>query len=180
MSEINKTTSKFLSLILRHKPETIGIQLDENGWANVDELIEKINAQGIELDFESLENIVLTNDKKRFSFNDDLTMIRANQGHSIEVDLALEPALPPEKLYHGTVEKFLDGIRENGLQKMSRQHVHLSRDISTAQKVGSRRGKPVILTILANEMKEEGFTFFLSENGVWLCDHVPSKFILFP
>jgi putative RNA 2'-phosphotransferase len=175
-----KTTSKFLSLILRHKPETIGIQLDENGWANVDELISKINANGKELDFESLENIVLTNDKQRFSFNDDLTMIRANQGHSIEVDLALEPALPPEKLYHGTVAKFLEAIKENGLQKMSRQHVHLSHDISTAQKVGSRRGKPVILTILANEMKEEGFTFFLSENGVWLCDHVPSKFILFP
>jgi len=180
MEQSNHTTSKFLSLILRHKPETIGLQLDENGWANVDELISKINANGKELDFESLENIVLMNDKQRFSFNEDLSMIRANQGHSIEVDLALEPALPPEKLYHGTVAKFLEAIKENGLQKMSRQHVHLSHYIYTAQKVGSRRGKPVILTILANEMKEEGFPFFLSENGVWLCDHVPSKFILFP
>lgn len=179
MSEQYQVSSKFLSLILRHKPETIGLQLDENGWANVDELIAKTKEHGRLLDFELLEELVLTNDKKRFAFNEDHTKIRANQGHSLNVDLALQETMPPEKLYHGTVEKFITAIKKEGLQKMDRQHVHLSHETATAQKVGSRKGKPVILGILAAEMHKAGFLFYLSDNGVWLCDRVPPEFILF-
>lgn len=165
-------TSKFLSLILRHSPETVGIKLDKNGWADVDELLEKIN-----LDFETLDDIVETNDKKRFSFNEDLTKIRANQGHSINIDLELKPIEPPHNLYHGTIANFLRSIAKEGLTKQNRQYVHLSKDTETAKKVGMRRGKPIILAIRAEEMYEKGYKFYLSENGVWLTDHVPAKFI---
>jgi len=175
----NNHTSKFLSLVLRHKPEEINIQLNENGWANVDELIEKSNAHGIVLDIELLEEIVFTNDKKRFSFNEDGTMIRANQGHSVEIDLALTSCIPPENLYHGTVGKFIDAIKQTGLQKMNRQYVHLCKDIETAKKVGARRGKPIILIIDSNKMHQNGYKFFVSENGVWLTDNVPANFIEF-
>lgn len=171
--------SKFLSLVLRHKPEEIGLQLNENGWANVNKLIEKINSKGMTLNFELLQNIVDTNDKKRFAFNDDKTLIRANQGHSIEVELQLQEAVPPEFLYHGTVEKFLASIQKEGLKKMSRQHVHLSKDKETAIKVGSRRGKPVILTIHAQQMHEDGCIFYLSQNEVWLADAVHLQYIKF-
>jgi putative RNA 2'-phosphotransferase len=175
----NTHISKFLSLILRHKPEEINLQLDENGWADTDELIKKSNAHGMAIDFDLLEEIVFTNDKKRFSFKDDLSKIRANQGHSVAIDLALTPTAPPEKLYHGTIAKFIDAIKINGLQKMSRQHVHLSKDIDTAKKVGARRGKPIILTINTMAMQQQGYLFYIAENGVWLTDNVPSAFIEF-
>lgn len=174
-----KSTSKFLSLVLRHSPETIHLKLDENGWANVDELITKCNQHQKKLDLELLNIVVETNDKKRFAFNENKTKIRASQGHSIEVELNLKETLPLEFLYHGTIEASIDGIKEKGLQKMSRQHVHLSKDKETAIKVGSRRGKPIILKVEARRMQEEGFKFYLSENEVWLTDEVPAKYIEF-
>lgn len=173
----DKDISKLLSLVLRHQPEVLGIQLDQNGWVEVDFLLEKLKGKSPDMNFERLERIVYTNDKQRFGFNEDLTKIRANQGHSIEVDVELKPELPPELLYHGTVDKFLDGIRAEGLKKGTRLYVHLSKDLETATKVGSRRGKPVILTIHARQMAEAGHVFYLSENGVWLCEAVPSNFI---
>ena len=174
-----KNISKFLSLVLRHAPETIKLNLDKNGWANVDELISKCHQFGKEFNFEILEEVVETNDKKRFTFNEDLTKIRANQGHSIDVELNLNESEPSDFLYHGTVEKFIDLIKKDGLQKMSRQYVHLSKDIETATKVGSRRGKPFILKIDAPKMFQDGFIFYLSENNVWLIDEVPAKYISF-
>ncbi|MDX2174021.1 MAG: RNA 2'-phosphotransferase [Bacteroidota bacterium] len=174
-----KHISKFLSLVLRHKPEEIGITMDSNGWVNVDELIEKCNTHRQKLDFETLEEIVITSDKQRFAFNDEYTKIRANQGHTVNVDLEFEITKPIEFLYHGTVEKFIESIKTNGLQKMQRLHVHLSKDKETAIKVGSRRGKPVILKIKALEMFKDGHEFYLSKNGVWLCNEVPEKYIEF-
>jgi putative RNA 2'-phosphotransferase len=174
-----KATSKFLSLILRHSPQTIGLHLDEQGWADVDELLAKAANQHQHISKVLLDEVVVTNDKKRFTFNDERTKIRASQGHSISVNLDLEKMEPPEHLYHGTVSKFIEAIRAEGLKKMNRQHVHLSKDKETATKVGSRRGAPVILTINAGQMHLEGFTFYLSENKVWLTDHVPERFINF-
>jgi putative RNA 2'-phosphotransferase len=179
MSDEHKHISKFLSLVLRHKPEEINLKLDTNGWADTDELIEKLNSRNFNIDFELLEQVVINNDKQRFSFNEDYSAIRANQGHSVEIDLALEPVQPPDKLYHGTVAKFIDAIKKEGLQKMSRRHIHLSRDIETAQKVGARRGKPIILNINAGKMHTAGFVFYVSENGVWLTDTVPPAYIEF-
>jgi putative RNA 2'-phosphotransferase len=174
-----KHLSKFLSLILRHKPQTIGLQLNENGWANAEQLISKMNAHGTTLDAEILNLIVETNDKQRFAFNEDKTLIRASQGHSIEVELQLKETQPPALLYHGTVEKFIPLIKEEGLKKMSRQHVHLSNNKETANAVGSRRGKPIRLTIDAGKMNKEGHPFYLSQNNVWLTDHVPAQYISF-
>lgn len=174
-----KHISKFLSLVLRHKPEEIGLTMEPNGWVNVDELIEKCNVYKVCFDFETLEKIVFTNDKQRFAFNDDYTKIRANQGHTVNVDLEFKPNEPLEYLYHGTVAKFTEAINSNGLQKMQRLHVHLSKDLDTAVKVGSRRGKPVILKIQALKMHHDGFVFYLSQNGVWLTDHVPANYIEF-
>jgi putative RNA 2'-phosphotransferase len=175
-----KRISKFLSLVLRHRPEYINLQLNENGWANVDELIQKAKTRTINFSIAELNEIVATNDKQRFAFNDDYTMIRANQGHSVKtIDLQLEAIKPPEFLYHGTVEKFLDSIKNTGLQKRSRQHVHLSQDLDTATKVGSRRGEAVILNIASGEMHDKGFKFYRSENKVWLTEHVPTEFIVF-
>lgn len=173
-----KKTSKFLSYVLRHQPELIGLNLDENGWANVDELIAKSTNDTQGFTFEELNEIVETNDKKRFVFNEDKTRIRANQGHSIGIDLNLKPQQPPEFLYHGTAQANVDSILENGIEKKSRQHVHLSSDKETANKVGMRHGKPVILTIKTKEMSEDGILFYLSENGVWLTDFVDQKYIL--
>lgn len=173
-----KTISKFLSFILRHNPQTIGLHLDEQGWAEVNELLAKAAGQH-QISRESLDEVVRTNEKQRFTFNDDGTKIRASQGHSISVDLNLEKMVPPEYLYHGTVSKFIDAIKEEGLKKMDRQHVHLSRDKETATTVGSRRGVPVILTIDSGQMHQAGFTFYFSENQVWLTDHVPERFIHF-
>lgn len=174
-----KHISKFLSLVLRHKPQEIGITLDANGWVDVDELLEKCNLRKLNLDFETLEEVVSTNDKQRFSFNEDLTKIRANQGHSVSVDLDYEALEPVGSLYHGTVAKFLDSIKADGLKKMSRHHVHLSKDLETAVKVASRRGKPVILTVDAVRMHQDGYRFYRSKNGVWLCDQVPVEYIQF-
>jgi putative RNA 2'-phosphotransferase len=172
-----KRISKLLSLVLRHEPEYIGLELDGNGWAVVAELMAKAAKKGYTFSREELEEVVVTNDKQRFAFDEDGLKIRANQGHSIEVDLEMIAQTPPTVLYHGTVERFLVAIRSEGLKKMSRQHVHLSKDRETAIKVGSRRGKPLILTVRAGDMAMDGFVFFLSENGVWLTDAVPAKYI---
>ena len=156
-----KGISKYLSYVLRHHPEDINLELDENGWAFVDELIDKSKTgKGIEITFEILKDIVATNDKKRFAFNDDFSKIRASQGHSLKtVDLELQSLEPPEYLYHGTVTKFMESIKTTGLQKQSRQHVHLSDERETATKVGSRRGKPMILSVRSGEMYKQGFEF---------------------
>ena len=177
--KIAKSVSKFLSLVLRHSPETIGLKLDENGWADLEELIEKCNKKGSQnqMTAELLDYVVENNDKKRFAFNEDKTKIRASQGHSISVELNLNETEPSEYLYHGTVAKFLESIKKEGLQKMSRQHVHLSKDRETAIKVGSRRGVAQILTVRSGEMFKDGFKFYLSENNVWLTDEVPAKYI---
>jgi putative RNA 2'-phosphotransferase len=172
-----KTTSKFLSLVLRHKPAQIGLLLDENGWASTDELIEKVNAKGNSLDIDLLNEIVETNDKKRFAFNEDKTKIRASQGHSIEIDLNIQPILPPDVLYHGTATRFVESIMQQGLQKQQRQHVHLSEKLETATAVGARHGKPVILIVGAKQMHEDGFLFYKSENNVWLTDNVEVEYI---
>ncbi|MCR5629986.1 RNA 2'-phosphotransferase [Eubacterium sp.] len=171
-----KETSKFISLILRHKPEEIGISLDEHGWANVDELINGI-AKTRNFDMEQLEEIVHTDEKQRYSFNEDKTLIRANQGHSIPVDVELEEKEPPEHLWHGTGEKYIPSIREKGLIPKSRLYVHLSNDKETAIKVGSRHGKVVVLKVKAQDMYKDGFKFYISKNGVWLTKEVPIKYI---
>lgn len=171
-----KNTSKYLSLILRHKPETIGIALDEHGWANVDELIAGI-AKTHDCSMEILEEIVRTDEKQRYSFNEDKTLIRANQGHSIPVDVELEEVLPPEKLWHGTGEKYTASIDAQGLIPKSRLYVHLSKDSDTAMKVGSRHGKPVLYIVKSGEMSRDGFPFYLSKNGVWLTKEVPVKYL---
>lgn len=173
-----KRTSVFISLILRHKPEVIGISLDRHGWANVQELIDGINKTGkYSIDMPTLEEIVRTDNKQRYSFNEDKTKIRANQGHSVNVDVELKEVVPPEILYHGTGEKYVDSINTEGLKPKSRLYVHLSKDIDTAIKVGSRHGKPVVYKISAGEMNRQGYQFYLSENGVWLTKIVPDSFI---
>lgn len=168
--------SKYMSLILRHKPQAIGIALDEHGWANVNELIVGIS-KTYEFDMEMLEEIVRTDNKQRYSFNEDKTLIRANQGHSIPVDVELGESDPPEILYHGTGEKFVVSIDETGLIPKSRLYVHLSKDVETATSVGSRHGKPVIYEVLAGEMNRDGYKFYLSENKVWLTKRVPLKYL---
>lgn len=173
----NTSTSKFLSLILRHKPEEIGLTLDANGWAAIDELIALASARGTQLSREQIGTIVAESDKQRFAISADGTKIRANQGHSVEIALGLAPQTPPEQLFHGTATRFLDSIRESGLHSASRQHVHLSSDRATAEKVGSRHGKPVILLVESGRMAREGHLFFLSGNGVWLTDSVPAKYL---
>ena len=171
-----KRISKFLSLVLRHAPEKIGLDIDENGWASIKELMFKSK---LKFSLEDLEEVVETNDKKRFTFNGDLTKIRASQGHSIKVDLELKEIKPPEFLYHGTVSKFMELIKEQGLKKMSRNHVHLSEDRETAIKVGSRRGQAIILSVRSGEMYRKGIKFYQSKNKVWLTNEVPNEFIEF-
>jgi len=169
--------SKFISLVLRHKPETIGLSLDKNGWAQTAVLIEKMNKKGLPITHELLDYLVATNPKKRFSFNEDKTRIRANQGHSIEIDLQLMPVHPPAVLYHGTDVHSIASILQSGLEKRQRQHVHLSPDIETAVTVGKRHGKPAVLIVEAASMFSDGFEFYLSDNGVWLTEHVPAKYL---
>ncbi len=169
-------TSRFLSLILRHKPETIGIKLDEHGWADVSELISGISKTRT-FDMKMLEEIVRTDNKQRYSFNEDKTLIRANQGHSIPVDVELEKKTPPEFLYHGTGEKFVASIDKEGLLSKSRLYVHLSKDTDTAVKVGSRHGKPVVYRVATGKMADDGYEFFLSVNGVWLTRAVPVEYL---
>lgn len=169
--------SKFLSLVLRHKPETIGIELDQNGWTDVDTLLENSNSYGIKVDKDILKQIVETNSKKRFAFNETFDRIRASQGHSIEIELGYTSQKPPEILYHGTSEKSVQSILDKGLEKQSRQQVHLSADIETAIKVGKRHGKPFVFKVLAEQMYNDKFDFFISDNGVWLTDTVPTKYL---
>ena len=171
-------TSRFISLILRHKPETIGITLDEHGWADVKELIDGINrSSGHTLDMELLEEIVRTDEKQRYSFNEDHTLIRANQGHSIPVDVELQEMTPPDTLWHGTGEKYVSSIDAQGLIPKSRLYVHLSSDMDTARTVGSRHGKPVIYEIDCRAMARDGYRFFLSANHVWLTKEVPAQYM---
>ena len=169
-------TSRFISLILRHKPEEIGITLDEHGWADVQALIEGVSRTQ-PLTLELLEEIVRTDDKCRYSFNEDHTLIRANQGHSIQVDVELKEAMPPEILYHGTGEKYTKSINKTGLVPKSRLYVHLSADRETAVNVGARHGNPVIYRVKAGTMNEDGYLFYLSANGVWLTKVVPIKYL---
>lgn len=172
----NNNRGKYLALILRHKPETIGIQLDEHGWARVDELIAGI-ARNQEFTMEMLEEIVRTDSKQRYSFNEDKTMIRANQGHSIPVDVELKEAVPPDVLWHGTGEKYVESIERAGLIPKSRLYVHLSKDPNTAKTVGSRHGTPVIYRVDAKRMAEDGYLFYVSVNDVWLAKEVPVKYL---
>ena len=171
--------SKFLSLVLRHEPGLIGITLDEAGWVEVSELLRACRAHGRPLTLEELREVVAVNDKRRFSFSEDGRRIRASQGHSVPVELGYDPADPPAELYHGTAEKFLPLIREQGLKKGARHHVHLSHDVETARRVGGRRGRPVVLAVDSGRMRGEGHEFFLSANGVWLTERVPPEYITF-
>jgi putative RNA 2'-phosphotransferase len=180
MSPSLPKASKFLSLVLRHKPEEIGLAVDDQGWADVGELIDKARANGITLTRELIAEVVATSDKQRFALDPPRTRIRANQGHSIDVDLGLAPKVPPALLFHGTGEKSLAAIRGQGLKRGRRQHVHLSPDEATAIKIGRRHGRPVLLRIAAARMADAGHAFFLSTNGVWLTDCVPAEFIAFP
>lgn len=174
-----KRLSKFMSLILRHRPEVAGLALDAAGWVEVDTLLAGIRSQNSWRDTtrEDIDFVVATNDKKRFEYDVTATRIRASQGHSVEVELGYAPKEPPELLYHGTAEKFLSQIVREGLKKQTRSHVHLSADEETARKVGSRHGKPVVLIVCAQEMATAGYEFFLSTNGVWLTERVPTYFI---
>lgn len=168
--------SVFISLVLRHKPDAANIILDEHGWANVEELLNGINETGRKIDMDILEKIVVTDKKQRYSFNQDKTLIRANQGHSIPVDVELKEQEPPEFLYHGTATRFLNDILNDGLKPMSRLYVHLSKDIETALKVGKRHGAPVVLKIYSGDMYKDEYKFYLSENGVWLTKNVDVKY----
>ncbi|GHU02662.1 putative RNA 2'-phosphotransferase [Spirochaetia bacterium] len=170
--------SKFLSLVLRHRPEIIHLNMDSAGWVDMDELITNAGKyNNIQLNKEIITEIVKTNDKQRFIVDAENSRIRANQGHSINIDLGLEPQTPPPELYHGTAARFIPSIMENGLRPMSRQYVHLSRTIETALTVVKRHGEPVVLSINAKAMYENGYTFYLSENNVWLADHVPREYM---
>ena len=177
-TEKQKThTSKFISLILRHQPDAAGITLDAHGWADVPKLLNGMAAAGYPADPALLEEIVRTDAKQRYAFNEDHTKIRANQGHSVAVDLEFQPVEPPEYLWHGTASRFLGSIMQEGLKPMSRQYVHLSPDIETAVKVGTRHGRPVVLQIAAGQMAKDGCRFYRAENGVWLTDTVPAEYI---
>ncbi len=171
-----KHISKTLSLVLRHRPEKFDLQLDKQGWCAVADLLEKFNQNGIALNQETLEEVVQSNDKKRFAFSEDGLNIRASQGHSIDIDLAYQPVIPPEILYHGTAERNLVSIFKEGLKKRNRHHVHLSADKETALNVGQRYGKPKILIIRAREMQAQGHLFYCSENNVWLTEEVAPEF----
>lgn len=164
--------SKFLSLVLRHKPEEIGIKLDKNGWTSVAGLL-----KASRLNMAELDEIVSTNNKKRFEYNDNKTMIRACQGHSVNVDLGLTPSVPPETLYHGTATRFVDSIFRSGIIAKGRDMVHLSTNIETAINVGSRHGSPIVFLVKSGDMYKDGFDFIFSANGVWLTKEIPSKYI---
>ncbi len=170
--------SKYLSKHLRHQPERIGLTLDEAGWVEIDTLIAACAAHGFRFNREELDHVVATNDKRRFAIEG--TRIRASQGHSIEVDLGLPPATPPPYLFHGTVARNLDAIRAGGLRPMNRHAVHLSADRETATRVGARRGRPVVLSVDADAMQQDGHVFRISENGVWLTEAVPVRYLRFP
>jgi len=170
--------SKFLSFVLRHKPDSIGLVLDQQGWASIEDLIAKGNAAGTSFSRADLLDVVATSDKKRFSLSDDGQRIRAAQGHSVTVDLGLLPREPPSVLYHGTATRFVDAILSEGLKPQARQQVHLSADEATAYRVGQRHGKPAIFKVGAGHMHSKGFVFFIADNGVWLTDLVPPEFLM--
>lgn len=172
MGSKKDSLSKFISLVLRHHPEAAYIQLDEHGWADVGQLLEGMKKTGRKINMETLEEIVRTDNKQRYSFNADKTLIRANQGHSIQVDVELKEQEPPEYLYHGTAVGYYDSIQKQGLKPMSRLYVHLSKDIETAVNVGKRHGKPIVLRVHSGAMYRDGVLFYLSENGVWLTKKV--------
>ena len=169
--------SKYLSKHLRHQPDRIGIKLAPGGWISVDELLAACKKHSFPINRIELDEVVANNDKKRFSFDSTGTLIRANQGHSVEVDLQLEPTVPPDVLYHGTGHGAVEVILREGLRKMLRHHVHLSEDIATAKRVGARHGRPVVFEVDATAMQEAGYTFYCSENGVWLVDRVPPEYL---
>lgn len=179
MSKRLVTVSKFLSRYLRHEPEALGLTLAPGGWVFVADLLAEAAEIGFPISRDELDRVVAENDKQRFSLDETGQKIRANQGHSTEVDLQLKEVAPPERLFHGTVSRFLDSIFAEGLKKMNRHDVHLSKDIQTAANVGGRRGKPVILAIDSARMAADGYKFRLSANGVWLTDHVPPEYIRF-
>lgn len=171
------TVSKYLAKYLRHAPHELGLTLRPGGWVPVDDLLAAAERQGFPITYDELIECVETNEKRRFLFDETGDLIRANQGHSVEVDLQLEECAPPEVLYHGTVERFLASIQAEGLNKGKRHHVHLSKDVGTAMKVGARRGRPVILKVDAGGMHTDGHKFYLSTNGVWLTDSVPPRYL---
>lgn len=177
MNQQDKATSKFLSLVLRHKPEEIGLSLNEEGWAQVDELLESMREKGFNLSFGDLKHLVDTNDKKRFAFSGDQKMIRAAQGHSLSLNIKFNQATPPQVLYHGTAERNIPSIMQKGLIKGERHHVHLSSNPETAKSVGGRYGKPVVLIVDAKSMARDGHIFYLSENGVWLTEAAPAQYL---
>lgn len=176
----DKQLSKFLSYVLRHRPDSIGLTLDAQGWVGVDELLSAAARAGKGVTPEDLIRIMETSDKQRFALSEDGTRIRASQGHSVTVELGYDPVTPPETLFHGTAPQFIEAIRRDGLKPMSRHNVHLSPDRETAAKVGARRGKPVILEVAAREMARAGMLFYQSANGVWLTDNVPPAYLIFP
>jgi putative RNA 2'-phosphotransferase len=173
----NPKLSKFMSFVLRHRPDAIGLTLDPQGWASIDDLVLKSNAAGHNFSRDDLMHVVNTNEKRRFTVSADGQCIRAAQGHSLAVDLSLSEQEPPTVLYHGTARRFLPSILSNGLKSQARQHVHLSTDEATAKVVGQRHGEPVVLAVEARRMHAEGFQFFFADNGVWLTDQVPPEFL---
>jgi putative RNA 2'-phosphotransferase len=171
------TTSKLLSYVLRHRPDSIGLQLDDQGWAGVDALLAALRAHGHAVDGDLLARVVAGNDKQRFAFSPDGARIRASQGHSVAVDLDLAPSSPPAVLYHGTASRFLKAIMAQGLKAGARRHVHLSRDVDTAMRVGARHGFPVVLGVDAARMAADGHLFYVSDNGVWLTEAVAPRYL---
>jgi putative RNA 2'-phosphotransferase len=169
--------SKYLSKHLRHEPERLGLTLAPGGWIAVDELLAACAKHRFPISRTQLDEVVAGNNKQRFSFDETGTRIRANQGHSVEIDLQLEPAVPPDVLYHGTGHRAAPIIEREGLQRMNRHHVHLSRDVETARNVGARHGRSVVFVVDAAGMREAGYTFYCSENGVWLVDAVPPEYL---
>lgn len=172
--------SKLLSFVLRHRPDRLGLTLDPQGWVAISDLLEALHKDGKIITLRQLQQVVAENDKQRFTIDPTQQRIRANQGHSIPIDLALEPTTPPAVLYHGTAKRYMPSIQQKGLLKGTRQHVHLSVDQNTAYKVGSRHGKPIILVVDTTAMLADQYLFYCSENGVWLIDHVPAQYLQFP
>lgn len=176
-SKKQESISRFLSLVLRHKPEQIGLMLDDSGWADIDQLVDKATAAGVDIDRPIIERIAASCPKQRFAISEDGQRIRATQGHSLNVDLGMENRQPPDSLFHGTATRFLESIKQSGILPRERQYVHLSADPETALVVGKRHGKPVVIQIDSRTMSLKGYLFFLSENGVWLTEHVPHRYI---
>ncbi len=172
--------SKFLSYILRHNPDMLDLEMDTAGWVNINALVEKVRKRDKSITHNEIMTVVELNGKKRFSISVDNYFIRANQGHTVKVELGYEAVEPPTFLFHGTVQRYLDSIRKKGLDKKGRHHVHLSPDVETAAIVGKRKGEPVILKIKAKEMYTNNYKFFCTDNNVWLTVGVPLEYIIFP